>query len=104
MKKWSSLGLVVIGILMSAHVCAAGDVAAGEKKAAGCVGCHGKNGVAVIPGYPSLKGQNEQYLVNSMHAYQKGHRTGGLAGMMKSQVSGLSDQDIDDIAAYFAQL
>ncbi|MFC3022373.1 c-type cytochrome [Vibrio zhugei] len=102
MKVWSLA--LVIGVCLSAQTYAAGNPAAGQNKAARCLGCHGKDGVAVIPGYPNLKGQNEQYLVESMQAYKKGRRTGGLAGMMKSQVAGLSDQDIDDIAAYFANL
>ncbi|MGO1298824.1 MAG: c-type cytochrome [Vibrio sp.] len=103
MKVWS-LALLFVGVLMSTQTYAAGNPAAGQNKAARCLGCHGKDGVAVIPGYPNLKGQDEQYLVESMQAYKQGHRTGGLAGMMKSQVAGLSEQDIDDIAAYFAHL
>lgn len=82
----------------------AADPTAGQQKAAGCVACHGANGVAIIPGYPSLKGQNEQYLVMSMQAYKNKQRTGGMASMMQAQMSILSNEDIENLAAYFANM
>lgn len=82
----------------------AGDVAAGQAKAAVCAACHGADGIAVIPGYPNLKGQNEQYLVTSMNAYKTKQRNGGLAAVMQAQASMLSDADIANLAAYYASL
>ncbi|MDF4701856.1 c-type cytochrome, partial [Vibrio parahaemolyticus] len=61
MKK-VAIGLALGLGLMSGSVLAAGDVAAGQAKAAVCAACHGADGMATIPGYPNLKGQNEQYL------------------------------------------
>ena len=82
---------------------AAGDAAAGEAKAAVCASCHGAEGKApIMPAYPKLAGQNAEYLVLAINAYKKGERTGGMAGVMTPMVSALSDQDIADIAAYFA--
>ncbi|MCZ8487408.1 cytochrome c [Vibrio lentus] len=82
----------------------AGDVAAGQAKAAICAACHGADGIAMIPGYPNLKGQNEQYIVSSINAYKTKQRNGGLAAVMRAQASMLSDEDIANLAAYYASL
>ncbi|GHW32857.1 cytochrome c554 [Vibrio cholerae] len=82
----------------------AGDVAAGQAKAAVCAACHGMDGIAVIPGYPNLKGQSEQYLISSVKAYKNKERTGGLAAVMQAQAMMLSDEDIANLAAYYASL
>ncbi|KXI22903.1 c-type cytochrome [Photobacterium sanguinicancri] len=101
MKK--VLTLALLATVMSAPALA-GDPAAGKAKAAICAACHGANGIAVIPGYPNLKGQNEQYLVNSLKAYKNKERTGGMAMVMQPQASMLNDTDIANVAAYFAQM
>ncbi|EEY44703.1 cytochrome c553 [Vibrio mimicus VM223] len=82
----------------------AGDVAAGQAKAAVCAACHGMDGVAVIPGYPNLKGQNEQYIISSVKAYKNKERNGGLAAVMQAQAMMLSDDDIANLAAYYSSL
>lgn len=69
-----------------------------------CAACHGADGIAVIPGYPNLKGQNEQYIVTAIKAYKNKERNGGLAPVMQAQASMLSDDDIANLAAYFASL
>jgi cytochrome c553 len=102
MKKLMISALVAAGLLSGAAV--AGDVAAGKAKAAVCAACHGADGIAVIPGYPNLKGQNEQYLVTSINAYKSKQRNGGLAAVMQAQASMLSDEDIANLAAYYASL
>lgn len=103
MKK-VAIGLALVVSLMSGSVLAAGDVAAGKAKSAVCAACHGADGMAVIPGYPHLKGQNEQYLITSMKAYKNKERNGGLALVMQAQASMLSDADIANLAAYYASL
>ncbi|MCW8331351.1 cytochrome c [Photobacterium sp. SDRW27] len=102
MKK--VLAIAVLATVMSAPSMAGGDAAAGKAKAAVCAACHGVDGVAMIPGYPSLKGQNEQYLVGALKAYKNKQRTGGMAMVMQPQASMLSDEDIANVAAYFSQL
>ena len=77
----------------------AGDAAAGEKKTATCMACHGKDGVAIAPIYPNLAGQNEQYLVKALKAYKSGARDDP---MMKPMVASLSDADIENLAAYYS--
>jgi len=86
----------------SAH--AAGDVEAGKIKAYTCTGCHGIPGYNnVYPTYkvPKIGGQNREYLVLSLHAYRNGERDHPT---MKLQAESLSDQDIEDVSAYFASL
>jgi len=103
MKK-VALGLVLGLGLLSGNAMAAGDVAAGKAKAAVCAACHGADGIAMIPGYPHLKGQNEQYIISSLNAYKNKERNGGLAAVMQAQASMLSDADIANLAAYYASL
>lgn len=83
----------------------AGDLEAGKAQALeSCSSCHGADGVAVVPGYPSLKGQNERYLIGALKAYKNGQRQGGLSAMMSSHAMRLSDDDIENLAAYFSSL
>ena len=103
MKK-IAIGMVIGMGLMAGQAMAAGDVAAGQAKAAVCAACHGADGIAVLPGYHNLKGQNEQYLVSSINAYKNKERNGGLAAVMQAQASMLSDADIANLAAYYASL
>ncbi|EKM26016.1 cytochrome c554 [Vibrio harveyi] len=98
------MGAMVALTMLSGQALAAGDAAAGQAKAAVCAACHGADGIAVIPGYPNLKGQNEQYIESSIKAYKAGQRTGGLAPVMQAQANLLSDEDIANLAAYYASL
>ncbi len=101
MKK---LLVLVAGALLSANVMAVGDAAAGQVKAGMCAGCHGSKGVAAIPTYPNLAGQNAPYLEAAMKAYKAKQRTGGQANIMASMVATLTDQDIANLAAYYSAL
>ncbi|MCZ4294467.1 c-type cytochrome [Vibrio sinaloensis] len=103
MKKLA-IGLVLGMGLLSGQALAAGDAAAGQAKAAVCAACHGADGVAMIPGYPNLKGQNEQYLVSAINAYKNKERNGGLAAVMQAQAATLSDADVANLAAYYSSL
>ncbi|HHX8287246.1 TPA: c-type cytochrome [Vibrio diabolicus] len=103
MKK-TIMGAMVALTMLSGQALAAGDAAAGQAKSGVCAACHGADGIAVIPGYPNLKGQNEQYIISSIKAYKNKERTGGLAAVMQAQASLLSDEDIANLAAYYASL
>jgi cytochrome c553 len=83
---------------------AAGDPEAGKTKSTACSICHGADGKAQIPMYPKLAGQNAQYLVYALKAYRSGERKGAMAGMMTPNVMNLSDQDIEDLAAFYHRL
>jgi cytochrome c553 len=83
---------------------AAGDPEAGKIKSYTCTGCHGIPGYKnVYPTYhvPKLGGQNEAYIVAALKGYRDGTRSHKT---MVLQSQALSDQDIEDIAAYFASL
>ncbi|MEJ2766658.1 cytochrome c [Photobacterium sp. MCCC 1A19761] len=101
MKK--VLAIAVLATVISGPTLAA-DAAAGKAKAAVCAACHGADGTAMIPTYPNLKGQNEQYLVGALKAYKNKERTGGMAVVMQPQAAMLSDSDIANVAAYYASL
>ncbi|MCY3813929.1 MAG: c-type cytochrome [Gammaproteobacteria bacterium] len=79
----------------------AGDAAAGKAKAAVCAACHGPVGVSVNPAWPSLAGQQPVYLAKQIRLFRDGVR---VEPTMQPFVQNLSDQDIDDIAAYYAGL
>ena len=83
---------------------AAGDVNAGEQRAAACMACHGARGKATTPLYPNLAGQNAAYLNQALQAYKKGERSGGQAEVMKAFVAGLNDEDMANLAAYYSSL
>jgi cytochrome c553 len=82
----------------------AGDVAAGKAKSGMCSGCHGAKGKAIIPTYPNLAGQNQQYLVSSLKAYRSKMRNGGQAAVMQGMAGALSDSDSENLSAYFSSL
>lgn len=82
----------------------AADVAAGKAKAATCAACHGANGIAAIPTYPNLAGQNAGYLEAALKAYKAGQRTSPQAAIMKGMAMPLSDTDIKNLSAYFSSL
>ncbi len=77
----------------------AGDPRAGEQKMQACIACHGETGVGDDEQYPILAGQHEDYLYHTLKAYQTGERDDPI---MAGQVANLSDQDMRDLAAYYA--
>jgi cytochrome c553 len=79
-----------------------GDAKHGKAISYTCLGCHGVEGYKnAYPMYsvPKLEGQHPEYLAAALHGYKDGDRSHLT---MHSQASTLSDQDIADIAAYFA--
>jgi cytochrome c553 len=95
--------LIFFMVAWALPAASAGDPQAGARKAGSCAGCHG------IPGYrnaypvyrvPKLGGQHADYIVAALKAYkakQRAHLT------MQGIADSLSDQDMADLAAYFAQ-
>ena len=104
MQARTTLVFLVAASLMPAFgsaVAASGNAAEGAKKAAACEACHGKDGNGIAPNYPALAGQYPDYLQQALHAYQSGKRTNAI---MNGMAAPLSDQDIQDLAAYFSGL
>lgn len=78
---------------------AEGNPAAGKDKAQVCAACHGQDGKSIDPTYPNLAGQHESYLVKALADYRAGRRTNVI---MAPMAVNLSDQDIEDLAAWYA--
>lgn len=85
----------------ASHAFAAGNVTAGRQKALQCQTCHGLDGLSKLPEAPHLAGQPEPYLVKSLNEYRKGVRKND---MMTIVVEQLSDQDVADLAAFYAAI
>ena len=77
-----------------------GDAARGKEKVAVCTACHGEAGISPAPNWPVLAGQHKDYLVHSIKQYRDGGRKDPV---MMGQVVNLTDQDIKDIAAFYAK-
>ncbi len=92
--------LLVAGVSMGTAQ-AAGDVDAGAEKSATCAACHGVDGISQIITYPILAGQYPSYLTHALESYRDGTRQNAI---MAGFAGALSDQDIADLAAYFASL
>ena len=100
----ASGGLALALALTPVGAGAAGDAQAGKKKAYECLGCHGSAGYGnVYPSYPVPKvgGQQVSYIVAALKAYRSGERRHPT---MRAQAMALSEQDMQDIAAYFARM
>ena len=81
----------------------AGDPAAGKLKAAVCSACHGPDGNSPNPAWPKLAGQGAAYQMLQVRAIRSEHgRANPEAATMVPMIANLSDQDLQDIAAYFA--
>jgi cytochrome c553 len=103
MSLFPAAALIVIAGLAAASAQAAGDPESGAVLATTCLGCHG------IPGYrnaypsyrvPKLGGQHPEYIALALQAYRAGTRAHKT---MQAQAATLSDQDIQDLAAFFAR-
>ncbi len=92
-----SVALVLaLGITVAAPAQAADG---GQAKAVACGACHGADGNSVNPDWPNLAGQHPGYLVAQLHAFKSGARKNPN---MNAMAAPLSDQDMADIAGYFA--
>lgn len=78
-----------------------GDAQAGAGKATVCAACHGANGVAIAPNFPSLAGQSATYLYVQLKSFHDGARHDEV---MSGQAAALSDADMRDLASYYAAL
>jgi cytochrome c553 len=79
----------------------AGDVKTGGAKAMMCQACHGLDGLSKTPDAPNIAGQTEPYLVMQLQAYKTGLRKNDAMSVVAPS---LSDQDIEDLAAYFSAI
>ncbi len=94
---WISI-LIALGY---SQLSLAGDVAAGQARAALCAACHGANGISANDLWPNLAGQKEAYLIKQMKAFRDGVRSDP---MMSPMAQPLTDTDIENLAAYFSSM
>ena len=76
-----------------------GDPEAGQQKSQICQACHGADGNGIDPQYPRLAGQYGDYMVKALMDYQSGER---ISAIMAGFAAALSEQDMHDLAAYYA--
>mgnify|MGYP001555542125 CR=1 FL=1 len=102
MKIWQRLAvaLVFLGFLATASA-QTGDPERGASLAGVCSACHGVDGNSLNPEWPKLAGQHASYLATHLQHYRSGARVNVL---MSGQAANLGDQDILDLAAYYAGL
>lgn len=99
--KLGSIVLSAIGALLASSLAIAqGSAEEGQAKATPCVACHGVGGNSVNPAWPSLAGQHPKYILEQLQAFKKGERQDPL---MSPMAATLSEDDMEDLAAYYAQ-
>jgi cytochrome c553 len=96
-------GLTAVGLVLAAsfNFSFAGDVAAGKARAGMCATCHGPLGISQLPNAPHLAGQPEIYTIEQLKLYRNGKRANEVMAVIAKS---LSDQDIEDLAAWYASI
>jgi cytochrome c553 len=92
--------LILASLAVTSAAQAAGNVEAGKTKSARCAACHGAEGQGVAPN-PPLAGKPEAQQVQALKDYKSGVRNNAV---MKGMATSLSDQDMEDLAAFYASL
>lgn len=101
MKKNVMVALIAtaLGMTFGSKALAAGDAEAGKAKTAVCASCHAADGNSAVASFPKLAGQGEKYLLKQMKDVLEGNR---VIVEMTGILDGLSEQDLADIAAFYA--
>jgi len=97
MNKLLITMITVFAFLNTAQ--AQGDVEAGKNKSAVCAACHSADGNSASDSFPKLAGQHAPYLVKQLKEFKSGERENAI---MAGMVASLTEQDMQDLAAYFA--
>jgi cytochrome c553 len=92
------LAAALVGLIPNLLL-AEGDAAAGQAKSALCGSCHGVDGNSLMAMNPKLAGQSARYMVKQLQEFKSGARESAI---MASMVLSLSDQDMEDIAAWYS--
>lgn len=101
MKKLVYLSMICFFGLVLKTQAQTGNAKDGERKTATCVACHGPKGQSVNPLWPNLAGQKKDYLKKQLQDFKAGRR---VDPMMAPMAMTLSEQDMDDLAAYYSSL
>jgi cytochrome c553 len=101
MKNFTKPAAIFLGLLALAQGAQAqGNAEAGAEKTAVCAACHGSDGNSGVPNYPKLAGLGEKYLHKQLEDIKSGER---VVPEMTGMLAGYSDQDLQDMAAYYAE-
>jgi cytochrome c553 len=92
------VGLALLASI-SGYAVAQGNAEDGEQYTASCAGCHGADGNSAAASFPKLAGQNENYLFKQLMDVKEGDR---IITQMTGQLDDLNEQQLEDIAAYYA--
>ena len=93
--------LIALAAICAGGAANAADAAAGREKAQMCVVCHGLDGIAKVPDAPNLAGESAIYTTRQLEAFKSGERQ---HAQMSIIAQGLSDEDIADLAAWYASI
>ena len=93
--------IACMAFIITTNVYAGGDPTAGKTKTAVCTACHGNAGVSTTPIWPNLAGQHAEYIIKQLHDFKDKKRENP---QMSPMTAALTDQDIEDLGAYYASL
>lgn len=99
-KTWRA-GLLLVAAVVTTSAIHARDPVAGKAKAGMCATCHGALGLSQLPNAPHLAGQPALYVAEQLKNYRSGKRANEVMSVMAKP---LSDQDIEDLAAWYASI
>ncbi len=99
MKKLFAITVACALLGSPLTVLAAGDASAGKQKSAACTACHNADGNSVNPQWPKLAAQHPGYVAKQLNDFKAGHRVNAI---MNGMATPLSEQEMQDLAAYFA--
>ncbi|MGM0541599.1 MAG: c-type cytochrome [Pseudomonadota bacterium] len=100
--KNTIIALAAAGLVSFGAAAQAADATAGQAAYATCIGCHGAAGEGGVG--PQLAGQTAADISAKLQMYKAGEQVGPMTSMMAPMAAGLSDADIENIAAYTASL
>jgi len=101
MKRLWILAATLFGAIVSNSALSASSIEAGAAKAVVCQACHGANGNSSNPEWPSLAGLGADYMAEQLKNFKDGKRANPV---MMPNATGLSDDDMASLAAYFDSL
>jgi cytochrome c553 len=97
----SFAGFATSALVVTSPFAQVGDITDGRRVMGRCQACHGKDGLGGQPFIPNIAGQKEFYLLQSLMAYKAGERK---SQNMADALKGLSDEDMANVAAYYAAI
>ena len=98
MKKLALIFILCSPLVLCAQVISIN----GQNKATVCAACHGSKGISTNPEWPNLAGQNEKYLIKQLKDLQQGKQRN--APTMSALIANLNQEDMDDLAVYYAKM